>query len=118
MLNADSRKTPLEPGCRLSEKDSPAIPDTELHSLYRGIIRHLSFLVMMTCPDLAFAFTELSRFVQAPGEAHLRAAKHMLAYLAGKKSEGITYSKPSNESMVNHLVGWVDSIYAADPNTR
>mmetsp|Transcript_63864 Transcript_63864/g.133031 ORF Transcript_63864/g.133031 Transcript_63864/m.133031 type:complete len:106 (-) Transcript_63864:45-362(-) len=44
---------------------------------------------MMTRPDLAFAFAELSKFVQAPGEVHL-----------------------------NRLRGWVDSDYAADPDTR
>mmetsp|Transcript_8776 Transcript_8776/g.17525 ORF Transcript_8776/g.17525 Transcript_8776/m.17525 type:complete len:112 (+) Transcript_8776:2-337(+) len=43
----------------------------------------------MTRPDLAFAFAELSKFVQAPGEVHL-----------------------------NVLMGWVDSDFAADTDTR
>ena len=60
MLDANPRKTPLEPGCRLSKKDSLTTPDPELHQLYRGVVGHLSFFVMMTRPDLAFAFAELS----------------------------------------------------------
>mmetsp|Transcript_30785 Transcript_30785/g.63700 ORF Transcript_30785/g.63700 Transcript_30785/m.63700 type:complete len:129 (+) Transcript_30785:1551-1937(+) len=66
MLDANPRRTPLEPGIRLSKKDCPAMPDPVLHRLYRGMVGHLSFLVMMTRPDLAFAFAELSKFVQAP----------------------------------------------------
>ena len=60
MQEVNHRKTPLEPGVRLSKKDSPATPDPTLHRMYRGIVGHLSFLVMMTRPDLAFAFAELS----------------------------------------------------------
>ena len=108
----------MEPGTRLSKRDCPETPDPQLHKIYRGIVGHLSFLVMMTRPDLAFAFAELSKFVQAPGEVHMRAAKHMLAYLAGTKDDGITYSKPTNKEDLNVLMGWVDSDFAADTDTR
>lgn len=57
-------KTPLEPGSRLSKEDSPAYVDPAVHSRYRGITSHLSFLVTMTRCDLAFAYAELSKFVQ------------------------------------------------------
>ena len=118
MLDANHRKTPLQPGARLSKKDCPDLPDPTLHCLYRGIVGHLSFLVMMTRPDLAFAFAELSRFVQAPGEVHMSAAKHMLSYLAGTANESITYSAPTDSLELNVLHGWVDSDFAADPDTR
>eukprot|EP00961_Rhodomonas_salina_P071511 960332-Rhodomonas_salina.1 len=72
----------------------------------------------MTRPDLAFAFAELSKFVAAPGVVHLRAARRTLAYLAGTADQGITYSCPDDPNMVNRLMGWVDSDYAADPETR
>ena len=58
---------------------------------------------MMTRPDLAFAFAELSRFVQAPGEAHMQAARHTLSYLAGTAEEGITYSAPTDPADLNLL---------------
>lgn len=72
----------------------------------------------MTLPDLAFAFAELSKFVQAPGQVHMRAAKRMLAYLKGTMDEGITFYRPKDPADVNRLHGWVDSDYAADPDNR
>eukprot|EP00961_Rhodomonas_salina_P187794 2534492-Rhodomonas_salina.1 len=71
----------------------------------------------MTRPDLAFAFAELSKFVQAPGLVHLRAARRVLAYLVGTQDLEITYSRPDDPSQINKLFGWVDSDYAADPDT-
>eukprot|EP00961_Rhodomonas_salina_P132843 1788199-Rhodomonas_salina.2 len=75
-------------------------------------------MVLMTRPDLSFAFAELSKFVQNPGAVHLRAARRTLAYLAGTVDKGLTYSRPEHSRHVNCLFGWVDSDYAADPDTR
>eukprot|EP00961_Rhodomonas_salina_P011645 156428-Rhodomonas_salina.2 len=72
----------------------------------------------MTRPDLAFAFAELSKFVQNPGQVHLKAARRTLAYLAGTPDKGLTYSRPALDKHVNLLYGWVDSDYAEDPDTH
>jgi hypothetical protein len=37
----------------------------------------------MTRPDLAWAYSELSKFVQYPGAKHMAAAEHVLCYLCG-----------------------------------
>eukprot|EP00961_Rhodomonas_salina_P118611 1597013-Rhodomonas_salina.1 len=66
--------TLLEAGARLTKADSPSYVDPALYRQYRGITGHLSSLVTMTGCDLAFAYAELSKFVQAPGELHLKAA--------------------------------------------
>eukprot|EP00961_Rhodomonas_salina_P238524 3223774-Rhodomonas_salina.1 len=71
----------------------------------------------MTRPDLAFSYTELSQFAANPGQKHIDAAEHMLRYLAGTTDCGITYTDPGPKCR-NILVGWVDSDYAADPDTR
>eukprot|EP00961_Rhodomonas_salina_P066764 896439-Rhodomonas_salina.3 len=69
-------------------------------------------MVMMTHQDLAFAFAELSnlKFVQNPGQVHLKAVLSTLSYLAGTADKGVTYSRPA-------LDKHVDSDYAADPDT-
>jgi hypothetical protein len=36
-----------------------------------------------TRPDLAFAYSELSKYVQRPGKAHMAVAEHTLLYLRG-----------------------------------
>lgn len=110
-------KTPMEPGTRLSKADCPQHVDPALHRRYQGIIGHLSFLVSCTRPDMVFAYTELSKFVQYPGVKHLRAAERTLQYLMGTYDAGITYWRLDPERR-NSLEGWVDSDYAADPYTR
>jgi hypothetical protein len=72
----------------------------------------LSYLVNMTRPDLAFTYSQLSKFVQSPGPVHLAAAERALAYLRGTYNEGITYCDPG-EDRRNKLTGWVDSDFAA-----
>jgi hypothetical protein len=42
----------------------------------------------MTRPDLAFSFSQISKFLQYPGEAHLAAAYRVLAYLKGTLHQG------------------------------
>ena len=110
-------KTPLEPGTRLSKADCPQHVDPELHRRYRGIIGHLSFMVTCTRPDLAFAYAELSKFVQYPGVKHLHAAERVLQNVMDTYNKGITYSC-LDDNQRGVLSGWVDSDCVADPDTR
>ena len=71
----------------------------------------------MTRPDLACTYSQSSKFVQSPGPSHFAAAERALAYLRGTYNEGITYCDPGEERR-NKLMGWVDSDFAADPDTR
>eukprot|EP00961_Rhodomonas_salina_P145727 1961914-Rhodomonas_salina.1 len=66
---------------------------------------------------MAFAYAELSKFVQCPCEVHPKAAERALQYLRGSLELGLTYSNPG-PSLRNVLAGWVDSDYASDPDTR
>ena len=67
--------------------------------------------------NLAFTYSQLSKFVQSPGPVHLAAAERALAYLRGTYTEGITYCNPGEERR-DKLTGWVDGDFAADPDTR
>eukprot|EP00961_Rhodomonas_salina_P073803 991773-Rhodomonas_salina.4 len=73
----------------------------------------------MTLCDLAFAFTELSKFqvVQCPGAAHLKAAERVLQYLHCTYELWLTYGV-ADPTLTHVLCGWVDSDYASDPDTR
>ena len=66
----------------------------------RGALWDVSHLVNMTRPDLAFTYSQLSKFIQSPGPVHLAAAERALAYLRGTYSEGITYCDPGEEQNV------------------
>jgi hypothetical protein len=109
--------TPMDPNVRLTKRDSPEVVDLRLHGRMRSIVGCLSYLVNMTRPDLAFTYSPLSKLVQSPGPVHLAAAERALAYLRGTYNEGVTYCDPG-EDRRNKLTGWVDSDFAADPDTR
>jgi hypothetical protein len=115
--NVTPVSTPLQPGVRLSMADAPDVVDPELHRRYRGITGHISFLVTMTRCDLAFAYSELSKFLHCPGPVHLQAAERVLHYLRGTYEDGLVYSDPGPKRR-NVLAGWVDSDYASDPDNR
>ena len=70
----------------------------------------------MTRPDLAWSYSELSKYVQNPGKAHMDAAHHILRYLRGTYDQAIVYER--SHERVNTLWGWVDSDWAADLDSR
>jgi hypothetical protein len=86
------------------------------HRRYRGIVGSLGYLVNMTRPDLAWSYSELSKYVQNPGKAHMDAAHHVLRYLRATYDQPIVYER-TNE-MANTIWGWVDSDWAADLDSR
>ena len=109
--------TPLDPNVRLSKLDCPAVVDPNVHRKYRSIVGCISYLVNMTRPDLAFSFSQLSKFLQHPGDTHLAAAYRVLAYVRGTVTQGISFHDPGAEKR-NTLSGWVDSDFASDVDTR
>ena len=44
----------------------------------------------MTRPDLAFSYSQLSKFVQYPGMVHLEAAESVLQYVRVTYDQGIS----------------------------
>ena len=88
-----------------------------MHRRYRSITGCLSYLVNMTRPDLAFTYSQLSKFVQYPGIVHLEAVERVLQYVRATYDQGITYCDPGTV-MLNKLSGWVDSDFASDVDTR
>jgi hypothetical protein len=70
----------------------------------------------MTRPDLAWWYSELSKYVQNPGKAHMDAAHHVLRYLRDTYNQAIVYERIG--VLDNTLWGWVDSDWAADLDSR
>ncbi len=110
MWDCNPVATPMDPNVRLSKLDCPEVVDPLLHRKYRSIVGCLSYLVNMTRPDLAFSFSQLSKFLQYPGEAHLAAAYRVLAYVKGTLHQGLSWHDPGAGSR-NKLSGWVDSAF-------
>ncbi len=88
--------TPLDANSRLTKGDCPEVVDPILHRRYRSIAGSLSYLVNMTRPDLAFAYSQLSKFVQYPGLKHLEAVERVLQYVRATYDQGMTYFDPGS----------------------
>jgi hypothetical protein len=72
----------------------PPHPEPAFHRRYRGIVGSLGYLVNnMNRPDLAWSYSELSKYVQNPGKAHMDAAHHVLRYLRGTYDQAIVYER-------------------------
>ena len=112
----DSASAPTPMVARLSAVNAGEKLDSKTHELYRTIVGSLLYLACWSRPDIAFAVSELSRFVSCPGQTHMVAAKHLLRYLNGTKNLGLVYSAP--ESRANILWGYVDSDWAGCPDSR
>jgi hypothetical protein len=106
---------------RLSSMDGGEKLSVKDHEVYRNMVGSLLYLACWTRPDIAFAVSELSRFVSSPGQFHMAAVKHLIRYLQGSRELGIMYSKPSNNGPMNQpniLWGFVDSDWAGCPDSR
>ena len=59
--------------------------------MYRRAIGSLMYLAVATRPDIAFAVSILSRFLNNPGDAHWEAVKRIFRYLKFTKDLQLTY---------------------------
>lgn len=65
---------------------------------YREIVGSLIYLAVGTRPDISFAVSYVSRFLEQPANIHVTAVKRILRYLKGTSNYGILFSsKNANE---------------------
>jgi len=117
LWNVTPRLTPMQPNMRFNKDDCDKNPAPDFHQRYRGIVGSLGCLVTMTRPDIAWVYSELSKYVQFPEKNHILAAEHILCYLRGTWNQTIRYSRDSHKNP-NILWGWVDADWAGDTDTR
>ena len=99
--------SPMVPGIIYSKKDSPFSPDEAArmqHVPYRQAIGSLMYLAVATRPDIAFAVSILSRFLDNPGDTHWQAVKHIYRYLKLTKDLQLTYGSERHD-----LEGYTDA---------
>ncbi|XP_016164047.1 uncharacterized protein LOC107606504 [Arachis ipaensis] len=81
--------------------------------LYRIVVGTLQYLCI-TRPDISFAVSKISQFMQCPLLAHWKVVKRLLRYLQGTKEHGILIH-PSTDY---RLYGFADADWAADLEDR
>lgn len=110
MLHCKPIATPLNSNEKLHSMDNSGLADA---SRYRKIVGSLLYLTH-TRPDLMFAISMISRFMQAPTVHHLGAVKRILHHVAGTLDYGLHYIH-SNEFM---LSGYTDSDWGGSPDDK
>ena len=95
-----------------SSKDQCSSTDEEKLAMskipYREAIRSLMWAAVATQPDIAFAVSLLSQFLENTGEIHWKAVKRVMRYLKGTKNYKLSLGN-------NHdgLIGYADADWAS-----
>jgi hypothetical protein len=97
----------MEARQKLSKKGNGKAVDP---TLYRSTVGGLRYLVH-TRPDICFAVSYLSKFMEAPTSEHWSTVKHLLRYIAGTRKLGCVYTRQDEKA---RLVGYSDAYSAGD----
>jgi hypothetical protein len=74
------------------------------------------YLCVATRPDVAYAFSVLSKYNSNPGVSHMKALKHLLRYLQGTKDYKLTYG-PSPDGSKELFTTYSDADHGGDKST-
>ena len=111
LTNARIATTPMEVGTDLS-LDSPHVSTILLtpaeKTRYREMIGCLMYATVMTRPDIAFAISTLSQFLESPRTTHLQAVSRVFRYLSGTKTFRLVLGGTNPA-----IVGYSDSDWAS-----
>jgi transposase InsO family protein len=114
MEKANPAPSPMNPGTRLRKEGTPLPQENE----YAAIVGSLLYLSVHTRPDITFAVSTLSRFMSAPTEDHLTAAKRVMRYLRKDPEAGIAFKGKRNLGDVqfkhSEVMVYTDSDFAMD----
>jgi hypothetical protein len=111
LQDAKPLSTPLDPHHHLSISQSPSTPhqfEAMRNVPYREAIGSLMYAALGTRPDIAFAISLLSQFMQNPGHLHWEAVKRVLRYLKGTRDKWLVFGDRQNDSQ-GTLEGFADA---------
>ncbi|XP_014523648.1 uncharacterized protein LOC106779943 [Vigna radiata var. radiata] len=109
MLDAKPTATPLQPHIQLTTTGDPFSDPTQ----YRSLVGALQYLTI-TRPGLSYAVNLVSQFLQAPTTDHFQAVKHILRYVKGTMSYGLSFTRGASLN----VLGYSDADWARCIETR
>ncbi|UYV68055.1 hypothetical protein LAZ67_5002921 [Cordylochernes scorpioides] len=99
--------------------DFPNHDDQEIEEMnkipYRQTIGSLMYLMTGTRPDIAYAVSRVSQFMNNPGPSHWTAVMKIFGYLKATKNISICFG---GSSCTTTLIGFSDADFAGDLDTR
>ena len=105
--NEQPLSLPMGANIELSASQSPKTPKdiAAMRNIpYRKAVGSLMYTSLHIRPDITFAVTRLSKFLQNSGKAHWEAVRNILSYLNGTRMHWLIF----REKEAN-LTGWVDA---------
>lgn len=111
MEECNPKRTPMEKGFQYNgeSKILENIP-------YRQLIGGLMYLATTSRPDIGYAVSYLSRFLDKPTQETYNAGKRILRYLQGTKDKKLTYYKNTSNNI--NLYGYSDADWGTDKKDR
>ncbi len=94
LMDTKPLSIPMDPNISFSKNDCPTTPDEVARMRripYREAIGSLMYASVGTRPDISFAVSTLSQFLDNPGQAHWEAVKRIFRCLLGTKDWGLTF---------------------------
>ncbi|PNX84365.1 retrovirus-related Pol polyprotein from transposon TNT 1-94, partial [Trifolium pratense] len=110
LLGTKPSPTPMQPQLQLQKSSGNAISDP---TTYRRLIGRLLYLTHSR-PEISYAVSKLSQFLDSPTDTHMLASLHVLKYLKNNPGQGLFFSSSSSLT----LKGYSDSDWGACPDTR
>ena len=94
LVDAPPLSMPIDPNALLTKSQSPSTPrqfDDMRNVPYREAVGSLMYAAVGTRPDITFAVTALSQYLQNPGRPHWEQAKRAVRYLKGTRDWKLTF---------------------------
>ena len=95
MLGCRPTDTPIEFNCKLGNSDDQVPVDKEQYQRLVGKLIYLSH----TRPDISFAVSVVSQFMQTPNEEHMKAVNRILRYLKSTPGKGLMFRKTDRKTV-------------------
>jgi hypothetical protein len=113
--NVNPAKTPMAENEELTRAQPTPEDPRAFNVPYREVVGALIYVMLGTRPDIAFAVSKVSQFLEAPKESHWKAVKWILCYLKGTATYGLTLGGlDSNKAIVTYA----DADWAKDTDDR
>jgi len=108
MADCKPAKTPMAANLQLPILTEAEIDITE----YQRCIGSLMYLMICTCPDIAYLVGVLSRHIACPGRTHMQAVKRVFRYLHGTSYYELEFQ--ANNSNYASPIVYVNSDWGGD----
>ncbi|MBW0563824.1 hypothetical protein O181_103539, partial [Austropuccinia psidii MF-1] len=115
MMDCRPSPTPLVANEHLLPATSDEVAKLKLLKInFRSAVGSINYLSSATRPDLSFAVSTLSQYLECPGICHWHAFLHVLRYLKGTQDVGLHYP----ENLPKGIVAWSNADWGNCRATR